>query len=322
MRPFQSDNLDQIAPALVAAQAEMPDVPKGETVKTAKFSYSYADLASVREIAGPILARHGLAVLQTVVPMDPPILGDRVQALGALRTVLLHASGQFLAGEHPLGADWGNAQAVSSATTTARRYNLMGVCGIATVDDDGAAASRPPSKYLPRSTGDPPANGHANGHHDTPPVASGPYADFDEFDGATDHPPVDHREREYAERNGDRQANLAARKEDYNRMFSPPPAPHSPPSAPVAKGPIMDPRDLPADPSRTGRHLFGWIKEHAEWELFGFLIQRYPREVGPRIKDWDETQVDWAWKQFVRWVQAGRPALPKAEPANNGAPAR
>lgn len=150
MNPHKSDATDQLAAALAAAQGEMR-CPLKDT-SNPHFKSTYADLAGVREaVTGP-LSQHGLAIMQTVVACEPQRLerpswsqdrGEYIavfHVLGHVRTVLLHSSGQWIAGEQPLVCDWTDPQKVGSALTYARRYGLAAICGIAQTDDDAEAA--------------------------------------------------------------------------------------------------------------------------------------------------------------------------------------
>src|SRR5688572_22873174 len=53
-----------LAKALVAALAELEDIPKKHTANMGSHSYTYADLADALSYVRPILAKHGLAVTQ------------------------------------------------------------------------------------------------------------------------------------------------------------------------------------------------------------------------------------------------------------------
>ena len=87
----------------------------------------YATLAAILDHVRPVLAEHGLAVLQ-------PIEAEGV------RTMIAHESGAIYdAGTYPVGS-FPNPQAQGSAISYARRYALMSVLGIAGADDDGNSA--------------------------------------------------------------------------------------------------------------------------------------------------------------------------------------
>ena len=90
----------------------------------------YTTLGAVLDHVKPVLAEHGLAVMQFVVD-------------DGVRTLLVHESGDvFDAGTYPLGV-YPNPQAQGSAISYARRYGLLAVLGVAGADDDGQVASKP-----------------------------------------------------------------------------------------------------------------------------------------------------------------------------------
>lgn len=124
-------SLDKLAPALVGLQADLKPVEK--TAANPFFKSKYADLPSVMEAVQPLLAKHKLAVSQFVTNLD---------GQSALRTILLHESGQSLQDVQPLLLAKQDAQGQGSAITYARRYGVMAVLGVvADEDDDGNAAS-------------------------------------------------------------------------------------------------------------------------------------------------------------------------------------
>lgn len=146
----KSESLDKLSPALVATLGRLSDVPKGRTADTGKYRYTYADLGDLLGMARPILAGHGLAVLQpvTVEPDSSDVL---------IFTTLLHESGQWLT-LGPLRMAAGTTpQATGSAITYGRRYALLAALGLAAEDDDGQQASQPQRKpQPPRATTQPP----------------------------------------------------------------------------------------------------------------------------------------------------------------------
>lgn len=122
-----------IASALVAALAEVSAVTKSHRADAGSYSYEYADLGDIVALTRPKLAEHGLIAVQKV--------HDHQDGL-AVTTTLLHSSGESLDFgplPFPQGRD---AQATGSAITYHRRYSLLAALGMATEDDDGAAASR------------------------------------------------------------------------------------------------------------------------------------------------------------------------------------
>ena len=127
-----SASLGAIAPALVAALAEIGGVAKGKT--NPAFKSKYATLENVIEASKGILASHGIALLQFPAAFSGGAM--------SLDTVLLHESGEWLSGEEAFGVATSKSdpQAVGSALTYARRYAQMAVLNMPAVDDDGEAA--------------------------------------------------------------------------------------------------------------------------------------------------------------------------------------
>ena len=129
-----SEQIDQLAAALAAAQAAFPPIKKDRTAtvptKTGgTYSYTYADLGSVLDAVRPALTANGLSITQGGT-------GDH------LVTRLLHVSGQWIESDGTLPATQATPQGLGSAITYARRYWLTALLGVvAESDDDGALGS-------------------------------------------------------------------------------------------------------------------------------------------------------------------------------------
>jgi hypothetical protein len=122
-----------IAVALLAAQSEMGNAKKGSD--NPYFKSKYADLNAIREVAIPVLNRHGIVVLQPTVHID---------GRNFVKTLLLHESGESLESfTEILFAKPNDAQSQGSGITYARRYGLQSFVNIGADDDDGNAASNP-----------------------------------------------------------------------------------------------------------------------------------------------------------------------------------
>jgi hypothetical protein len=133
---FQSDQIDQLAAALALAQAEL-DQPAKNAVNP-HFGNRYADLHKIMTTILPVLAKHGLSVVQST-SLEASVV--------VLHTRLLHTSGQWIAGAYPVVPVKPDPQGYGSAMTYARRYALSAIIGLAADDDDdGEAAS---AKGLP-----------------------------------------------------------------------------------------------------------------------------------------------------------------------------
>ena len=129
-----SDAMGALAAALAKAQGEMKNAAFNR--KNPHFKSNYADLAGIRDTVTPMLAKHGLAVVQAVDVLD--------SGASVLRTTLMHEGGGAVTAAYPLPANHGEPQKFGSALTYARRYSLAAICNIASEeDDDGNAASEP-----------------------------------------------------------------------------------------------------------------------------------------------------------------------------------
>jgi ERF superfamily len=139
---MNSPEINELAAALVAAQAEFGAVPKGAT--NPFFKSKYASLPDVVQHASPILAKHGLAISQHVTYDET--------GRDALMTYLLHKSGQYIAYSMKLHLVKEDPQAQGSAITYARRYSYQAVLGLVTdEDDDGQRATQAQSRVIKKA---------------------------------------------------------------------------------------------------------------------------------------------------------------------------
>jgi hypothetical protein len=123
-----------LASALVAALAELTVIEKDQTANTGSYSYSYADLGTIIKRTRPVLANHGLTVIQAI--------HDHGNGL-AVTTRIMHTSGE-IEPVGPLPFPHGkDAQATGSWITYMRRYALLAALGMATGEDDDGAAAQP-----------------------------------------------------------------------------------------------------------------------------------------------------------------------------------
>lgn len=137
-----SESIAALATALAEAQGEMENAAK--TATNPHFGKKYADLAEIINTVRPVLAKHGLSVVQV-----PGFDGSTV----TVESVLLHKSGEWIGGVSgaPISIQHAkdgrelppSPQGVGSAITYLRRYSLAAVCGIAQEDDDAETATAP-----------------------------------------------------------------------------------------------------------------------------------------------------------------------------------
>lgn len=123
----QSQNILNLASALIALQAEMPSPPKNKYVKTGKYGYSYATFESIVKMLQPLLPKHGLSFSQGV-----EMRGD----VPGVTTLLTHVSGEWRANWIPMSVQEKGMQPLGSALSYAKRYGLPSLLGLVTEDDD------------------------------------------------------------------------------------------------------------------------------------------------------------------------------------------
>ena len=136
-----SEEIGKVSAALVGAQAEVDNAVKNK--KNPHFQNDYADLESVLFTVKPILAKHGLSVVQFPGYED---------GICTLSTLVLHKSGEWLQSEAGAPLDRPTAWSVGSCVTYLRRYSLVSITQIAQEDDDGSAASEPSSPKPTKAT--------------------------------------------------------------------------------------------------------------------------------------------------------------------------
>jgi hypothetical protein len=115
--------------ALASAQAEIENASK--TSANPHFKSRYADLAEVLNTCRPVLAKHGICIMQST-GFDG--------ATVAVSTVLAHKSGGWVSAVSNCVPAKTDAQGIGAATTYLRRYSLAAIVAIAQEDDDGQSA--------------------------------------------------------------------------------------------------------------------------------------------------------------------------------------
>lgn len=132
--------MKEITSAFVRAQKDF--APALKTATNPHYKTRYADLAACIEAVIDSLNKNGIALVQRTHDSDNGV---------AVETMFIHESGETLSGGilH-VPALKQDPQGYGSALTYARRYSLMAACGIAPEDDDAHAATKSPSKPVPR----------------------------------------------------------------------------------------------------------------------------------------------------------------------------
>ncbi len=140
---IRSEQINELAKALGEFQKAMPSfAPDAENPF---FHSSYTTLAGLVKGAGALLPEHGLSVAQIT------------ENSGAVTTLLMHTSGQYIGGTLELNPVKDDPQGRGSAITYARRYSYASILGLITdKDDDGNSASNPgKSKVTKKPAGNP-----------------------------------------------------------------------------------------------------------------------------------------------------------------------
>ena len=123
----------EVVAALAAALPTIANPAKDGTSHHGKF----ATLPALLDHVKPLLAAHGLAVMQRAT-------ADGVQ------TLFVHSSGGvFDAGTYPV-THLADPQKMGSAVTYARRYGAMAALGVSGSDDDGNAAAATSTRKPPK----------------------------------------------------------------------------------------------------------------------------------------------------------------------------
>lgn len=125
----KSESIKELSAALAKAQAEISNPKKNAA--NPFFKSKYADLSEVINVSKPVLAAHGLSVIQL------PGMSDGVVTV---ETVLTHESGEWISSVMSMPPVKSDPQGVGSCLTYIRRYSLAAVCGIGQEDDDANEA--------------------------------------------------------------------------------------------------------------------------------------------------------------------------------------
>lgn len=141
----KSESITNLAVALAKFNEECPKIGKDST--NPHFKNRYASLDNIIDETKPLLAKHGLSVIQM-----PGGDGEMFK----MTTMLIHISGEWIESEplimRPVKND---PQGIGSCSTYARRYGMSAVLGLSTgeEDDDGHAASHASQSSYSRPSG-------------------------------------------------------------------------------------------------------------------------------------------------------------------------
>lgn len=141
----------KLAASLVAAQKEMKAV--GKDAVNPHFKNRYASLDGIIETVRPILAKHGLTVIQGA---ENPVTDPDGSLCGfAVETMLVHESGEWLSSAVLMPLTKADAQGAGGALTYGRRYGLSALLSLATDDDDDGNVASTPRAASPQRANSP-----------------------------------------------------------------------------------------------------------------------------------------------------------------------
>lgn len=146
----KTDSIAKLAAALVKAQKDIEPIAKDSV--NPHFRNKYASLDGMIENVRPILASHGLAIVQGAT--QPIVDSEGALAGFAVETMLVHESGEWLANSAIMPLVKVDAQGVGGAMTYGRRYGLSAILSLSTDDDDdghSAGQAQPRTASAPRS---------------------------------------------------------------------------------------------------------------------------------------------------------------------------
>jgi len=126
-----SEQIDQLATAIAAAQGVLKNPPKLKT--NPHFKSQYVDLSDGLAAVRECFSKHHLMFIQGTTVTDGGMI--------VLHTRISHKSGQWIESDYPVGG-LGRPQEMGSAMTYARRYALFSMVGIAGEDDDDGNAAQ------------------------------------------------------------------------------------------------------------------------------------------------------------------------------------
>jgi hypothetical protein len=132
----QADATSQLYAALAKLQKVVKDPEKTKTANAGQYSFKYADLVDVLNVARDAMPNLGLVLFQKTKISDGMLI---------VVTTVAHLSGASESSDYPVCDVKEKPQIKGAATTYARRYAASIALGISSVDDSdyqGASVSR------------------------------------------------------------------------------------------------------------------------------------------------------------------------------------
>lgn len=137
-----SESLANLGIALAKAQSELKAIHKDST--NPHFKNTYASLDTILESVRPVLAKHGLSLVQGATA--PHADDNGLVRSFVVETMLLHSSGEYIINAAVMPLAKADPQGAGGAMTYGRRYGVAALLALATEeDDDGNVASARPA---------------------------------------------------------------------------------------------------------------------------------------------------------------------------------
>lgn len=123
--------------AMLAFQAEVPELPKTATAKDQNGNtYHYTPLPEMRKLLQPLLTKHGF-----VYSWDFKEVNNKIECSCILIHIEGHARISTMTAEKDNTMQLNNVQAVGSTMTYLQRYSFKAVLGLTSADEDNDAQS-------------------------------------------------------------------------------------------------------------------------------------------------------------------------------------
>lgn len=145
-----TENHAELFKAMAAAQGEFTTVAKDKD--NPFYKSKYAPLDSIIEMVRPVLAKHGLSVMQFT---DLPDTGEGV----LIETIITHLSGEYISGKLYMPAAKLDPQGFGSAITYGRRYALAAALGIVSDEDNDGQGIKGKDRLTPKPASETPKSG-------------------------------------------------------------------------------------------------------------------------------------------------------------------
>ena len=317
------------AAAITAFQAECPPIIKGRSVKNTNGTprYKFANYEDLMAVAGPILARHGIAITFDTLPCDGMLsvqckvrVGVHVEPSAIVIPLLAGGNGS------------NDVQALGSTISYGKRYALVNALNIVVMDeDDDARSARPaPQQQRPQSPPPPPPPSQKFAAEDNKrarAAAVAAYAacpDVDAFRTISQQVKADAERGIFSQADLDAIRDVARQTSDLIRLAALPPQTTPQPVQDIASVAIRPERvsvadlqqmihkkKLPADVVELEavlRLVQAAVGQEQSVDLDELISQEVEGSDGVPVEMWTKKQVKAGWSAIQNWVRGLPPA--------------